>query len=56
MLEWGSKMRPPFLGDFWSRVGGGGKTSQDPPPPVKGGTGVFFNRHGTPKSPILERL
>ena len=28
----------------------------NPPPPVKGGTGVFFNRHGTPKSPVLERL
>ena len=35
MLKWGSKMRPPFFDDFWSRVGGGGgptresKASQD---------------------------
>ena len=28
----------------------------NPPPPVKGGTGVFFNRHGTSKSPESERL
>ena len=27
----------------------------NPPPPVKGGTGVFFNRHGSLKPPVLER-
>ena len=45
MLKWGSKMRPPFFDDFWSRVGGRGgptresKASQVPevsePVPVK---------------------
>lgn len=27
----------------------------NPPPPVKGGTGVFFNRHGSPNPPVPER-
>ena len=26
---------------------------ENPPPPVKGGTGVFFNRHGSPELRIL---
>ena len=32
------------------------RSGLNPPPPVKGGTGVFFNRHGSPEPPVLERL
>ena len=31
------------------------RSGLNPPPPVKGGTGVFFNWHGSPKPPVLER-
>ena len=31
------------------------RSGLNPPPPVKGGTGVFFKRHGSPNPPVLER-
>ena len=31
------------------------RSGLNPPPPIKGGTGVFFNWHGSPNPPLLER-
>ena len=42
------------MGAKFFRVGGSA-SHINPPPPVKAGTGVFFNWHGSPKPPVLER-